>query len=259
MKHTLFTLLIVAYSFFVFGQKEAQNFKAKQLQGPNLAPAELKIQLIHYNFSTLFMQADNSIVYGFIGDNYERIRIKFISVTKSKVLANTYYVYGKSMVKNNICEFRGSIVISNIRKLKVTSNGLDDKYKNTGIKGQFVILGDYMFAESKKQDQAGTFKGIVLSKFYIDKEGNIKYDDIDSVSDSFTNNQFVGEWSSYKGKLVERCNWGDFRIPNSGDLDIGAGDFSPNEKYLKNGWQSIADEMAANKDAKKSGEAQWWK
>ncbi|MDP9080524.1 MAG: hypothetical protein M3O71_24125 [Bacteroidota bacterium] len=258
MKNTLFTFILLAYCFFAFGQSEPQLFKKKQLQTRDLAPPELKGQLIRFNFSKLFTHTDNAVIYGFI-DNYERIRIKFITVTKSKVLADTYYVYGKSMVKTNIDEFRGAITISNIRKRKVTSTGVDDMYKNKGIKGQFVILGDYSFSEDKKQSHSGKFKGVFISEFYVDKHGNAKYDDIDLNADGFTNNQFVGEWSSYNGKLKKRCNWGDFRIPNSGDLDIGAGDFSPNAKYLKNGWQGLATEMAANKDAKKTEEIQWWK
>ncbi|WP_299578777.1 hypothetical protein [Mucilaginibacter sp.] len=238
MKYLLFFCFIVSCSFSVSGQTKAQNFKSIQLQNPDLSGKELKSQLIHYNFSGLFTQTDNSVVYGFIGRDYQRIRIKLINVTKDKV-ANTYKIYGKSMVKDNICDFYGTITISNIRKFKVTSNGVDDVYKNAGIKGQFVIFGDYIFSENKNQKHAGTFKGVVASRFYIDRYNNIKYDDIDSVSDSFTNNQFVGEWTAYKGTLTERCNWGDFRIPDSGDLDIGTGEFSPNEKYLKNGWKNI--------------------
>ena len=39
------------------------------------------------------------------------------------------------------------------------------------------------------------------------------------------------------GKVQTRpCAWGHYRIPNSGDLDIGVGEFSPNPKYLSNGW-----------------------
>ena len=257
MKYLLFfCFIIVSCSFSVSGQTGAQNFKSIQLQNPDLSGKELKSQLIHYNFSGLFTKTDNSVVYGFIGKDYRRIRIKLINVTKDKV-ANTYKIYGKSMVKDNICDFYGSITISNIRKFKVTSNGVDDMYKNAGIKGQFVILGDYIFSENKKQKHAGIFKGVVASRFYIDRNNNVKYDDIDSVSDSFANNQFVGEWTVYKGTLTERCNWGDFRIPNSGDLDIGAGEFSPNEKYLKNGWQSRRDEIVSNQNTKSIREVQW--
>ena len=49
--------------------------------------------------------------------------------------------------------------------------------------------------------------------------------------------------------FVESARWarrkqnhargGHYRIPNSGDLDVGAGDFSPNTKYLNNGWSDF--------------------
>jgi hypothetical protein len=42
-----------------------------------------------------------------------------------------------------------------------------------------------------------------------------------------------GEYGNPKLKI---CNWGEFRIPFSGDLDIGAGEFSPNPKYFSKGW-----------------------
>jgi hypothetical protein len=35
------------------------------------------------------------------------------------------------------------------------------------------------------------------------------------------------------------CNWGEIRIPFCGDLDGGAGEFIPNPKYVKNGWEDL--------------------
>ncbi len=259
MKHILLTSLIACYCLIAFGQREAENFRAKQLNNPNLSSTEFRGQLINFNYSRLFAHADNAIVYGFIGNNYQRIRIKFTSVIKSNVLANTYYVNGVSMVKNNRCNFRGALTVSNIRKLRVTSSGTDGMYKNRGVRGQFIILGDYLLQENKNQNHSGTFRGVFKSDFYIDKDGQVRYDDIDSDADSYNNNQFTGVWSEYGGGLTERCNWGDYRIPNSGDLDIGAGDFSPNDKYLKNGWQNVRDASKPDARARQAEENQWWK
>lgn len=36
-----------------------------------------------------------------------------------------------------------------------------------------------------------------------------------------------------------KCNWGDCRIPDSSDLDIGAGEFVPAEEYIDSGWQLL--------------------
>jgi hypothetical protein len=257
----LLILLLTFYGCLAFGQTGAQIFRNKQLHNKNLSPVEMEPQLNHFDFSKLFTKTDNSMVYGFIGDDFQRLRVKLITVTKSEV-AGKYDVYGKSMVKGTICEFNGAITISNIRKFKTTSLGVDDMYKNTGIKGEYIIVGDYLFSENPKQNHAGVFKGVVVSKFYIDKNNNVKYDDIDMQSDGYSNNQFTGTWSSNKNKLVEKCNWGDFRIPNSGDFDGGAGEFSPMGKFVKNGWQTVADmavQNAKSKNAKIIEDAKWWR
>ncbi|WP_260390444.1 hypothetical protein [Riemerella anatipestifer] len=67
----------------------------------------------------------------------------------------------------------------------------------------------------------------------IDNKGQFRYDALNFFSDGFSNNQFVGSWTSYKTNITKRCNWGDYRIPESGDLDIGVGEFSVKDKYLK--------------------------
>ena len=262
MKNPSLTCLFAICYCLTSGQTLTQNVNNRLVQKKDLTGKVFSLSLDDFNFSTLFMHTDNSVIYGFIGDNYQRLRIKFISVSKDSLLADKYSVYGKSMVKNNICEFKGTITISNIRKYKTMSYGVDDEYKNKDIKGQYVILGSYNFTENETQAHSGTFKGAFQSNFYLDKNNKVHYDDIDKVSDGYTNNQFVGEWASYKGNIVKRCNWGDFRIPDSGDLDGGAGEFSPVDQYLKYGWQNIRDIATSNPNKEKAQrleEAKWWK
>ena len=79
----------------------------------------------------------------------------------------------------------------------------------------------------------------MISTFYI-KDGKAVFDDIDHYSDSFCNNQFEGVLSS-PTTSEQKCCWGACRIPDSGDLDIGEGEFFPNDKYLTYGWQSYHD------------------
>ena len=68
-----------------------------------------------------------------------------------------------------------------------------------------------------------------------------------------------------KADSMKRCNWGDYRIPNCGDLDIGAGGFSPADKYLTNGWQNYRDANFGGPETPKSKKAatleyvRWWK
>jgi hypothetical protein len=60
---------------------------------------------------------------------------------------------------------------------------------------------------------------------------------------------------------------GDYRIPNSGNFDVGAAEFSPNTGDTTLGWQSIHDMWirdkngkltAKAKQAKRIEEAKWW-
>ena len=245
MNRTLLVLLIACQS--AFAQKEAADFKSKQLKSKYFSPKELKAEFAATDFSSLFTKTENDMVYGFIGDNYQRIRVKIISVVKNDSLPDIYDVYGKSMVKTNIDQFHGTLKITNIRKQKETSYGVDDKYKSKGLKGEFIIIGDYSFSEPQNEKHSGIFKGVFESDFYVDRNNKIHYDDMDKNADGYSNNQFVGQWLSYDEKFIQRCNWGDYRIPNCGDLDIGAGEFSPNRKYLKNGWENVS-----------SNKGKWW-
>jgi len=262
MKVALFVFFLLFISYYnSYSQLSVQKFRHIE-ESKNLSESELKNQCDKLDFSKLLNHTDNSVIYGFIGNDYQRIRIKFIAISKNPSSPELYDVYGKSMVKNNIDEFHGTIKISKILKLKVIKHGCENGYLFKGMKGEYSILGDYTFSENKSQTHSGVFKGNFRSDYFINKHNNIQYDDIENCSDGYTNNQFIGEWKSYDGNTIKKCNWGDFRIPNSGNLDIGAGEFSPDDKYLAFGWQSRRDYSIQTspkyKQAKKIEEAKWW-
>jgi len=145
VKKLFLFLLLIRLTDICLAQTEAEFFKKKQLNNNQLNKRELALQFADKDFSKLWTKTANENVYGFIGDKYQRIRVKFVSVNKIPS-TNNYVVSGKTMVKTNICDFQGTISITNIRKLKTISLGLDDEYKNKGIKGQYVIIGDYSFS-----------------------------------------------------------------------------------------------------------------
>lgn len=97
------------------------------------------------------------------------------------------------------------------------------------------VLGNYKLQARPSQPQNGVFRGGARINWYVDKYNCLHYDYGYGEGDGFCNNQFVGTWTNYATRKVLRCNWGDFRIPNSGEFDIGAGKFSPADKY----WQDI--------------------
>lgn len=193
-----------------------------------------------YDFSVVWRDSNNTEYLGFIGDNYQRIRIKILSIAEDKKKPQTYIVKGKSAINNEMKSFQGTFIIKHIKRLTKMHWGVDDEYKNKGIRAQGVLIGEYKLYQERKLKNSGYFEGTLSALWYINKAGQIKFDDIEIQSDPYRNNQFVGSWISYHGTKKMKCNWGDYRIPDSGDLDIGAGEFSPNGKYKRNGWESFS-------------------
>lgn len=216
----------------------------------NLAMAQIAPDLQKRDFASLFLEKDNGRVLGFIGADYQRIRVKFISIIRNPTVAGEYRVFGKTMVKDNVCDFQGTLTITKAAYKKI--------FEEPGAK-QGSLTGTYVFYEDPSQKHVGTFKGTFSADWYIDKTDALRYDDFMIEADGYSNNRFNGTWSSYGGALVKPCNWGDYRIPNSGDLDGGAGEFMPGEKYLTKGWQNYYDMIAGDNAARAREEAAWWK
>jgi len=187
------------------------------------------------NFAKIWL--DNRTCYlGYIGNDFQKLHVEFTKIEKKNNME--YTVEGNSRVKSNICRFNGVFKIVDIRKLKNKEYGVDDWMKGK-IKEQGIVIVDFFLKEDSVQKGSGIFRGKLIFKWYLDNNGNLQYDDAREDSDDYSNNQFLGTWTSYKTNAVKRCAWGHYRIPNSGDLDIGAGEFSVNEKYINNGWNDV--------------------
>ncbi|WP_153639525.1 hypothetical protein [Prolixibacter sp. NT017] len=229
---------------------ESDKFLQDALSQPNLSRDELLPKFTAFDFSDIWMK-NNSAVLGFIGDNYQRLNVKYLTIIKNSEKPAVYYVNGKSRVKNNVCQFMGKIEIIHIRKIEdpdkeqyyeAAKKNNDEEAMARFSKREYVLLARYTFFEDPNQHGSGVFEGVLKSNFYMDN-GKIYYDDLNRESDGFSNNQCVGSWTSYASNVVKKCNWGEYRIPDSGDLDVGAGEFSPNEKYLENGWTNYKDAL----------------
>ena len=195
---------------------------------------------------------------GFIGENYQRLYIHFDNVKQDKKKPLEYYVFGKSKVDINICSFEGKLKISEAYK-----NNILDVYDTDFITG--TIKGEFEFYENKNQIASGLFKGEFYSNWCKNIKTNIiEYNALDAVSDRFCNNGFTGIWTSYKTNSKKKCSWGDSRIPDSGDLDTGEGEFYVNEKYIKFGWDSYYKAWNGKQDTQESLDSrsieyqQWW-
>lgn len=229
---------------FCSGQSIDQSKEwINQLENPKYNTDELKTdnlidKYLAYDFSTLLIPKSDFI--GYIGDDYKRIYIYYTSITKD-TLTNDYKITGLSLVGNNKCDFEGTIKIKQIREYKNMHFGVDEIYKNEGIKAQGLLIGEYNLKENINQQHSGEFIGIMTLYWYIDRFDILHYDDIEWVSDNYKNNQYIGVWKDYKNGSQKICNWGVRRIPFSDDLDIGAGEFSSNPKYNDKGWKKIGE------------------
>ena len=252
----LFTNSIIAQS--------DQHFLSNFLLEDELKSGNQLNELRQHNFSNIWNKTANEYIYGIIGEDHQRIRIKFLSINKNVENQNEYYVSGKSMVKDIVCDFFGTITLQIVNEVKELHFGVDDEYQNKGIKKQGILIAEYNFEQNAQQKDSGVFKGKLYSKWYLDKNDEIKYDDIQSISDSYCNNAFIGVWKSNSTGKEKICNWGDWRVPNANqDFDIGAGEFSVSEKYWNRGWLDIAlknqvpnKAMVREKGGKKLKD--WW-
>ena len=165
-----------------------------------------------------------------------RLEINFLKIEKSTTNDSLYIAKGETKVGKNVRLFEGDIKIKHVYFFAEHSKGLEDDMVGK-IKSQGIIIADYCFREDKKLSATGIFEGKVLLRWYINNKGVFLFDDIEEYSDDYRNNQFVGTWTSYKTGVKKVANWGICRIPCSGDLDIGAAEFSPAPEYRKYGWE----------------------
>jgi hypothetical protein len=250
----IFTIIWLIISGFTYGQETKITDYLNEIIQHDISDLwTLKKFRTEFERDTSWI--DRMEPLGYIGENYQRFYIHFSSVIQNPDNKSEYFVTGKTKVKTNICSFKGMIRINDSK----TYN--DNEFPM--IKQGFV-KGIYEFFEDSNQKGSGILKGEFRTEFYADKNGQIKYNSLMIGADGFENNQFEGTWTSYKSKGSKKCNWGDYRIPDSKDLDNGAGDFAVSEKYVSNGWNGYMLAYGASpdrtdvKEASKAEKEKWW-
>jgi len=163
---------------------------------------------------------------GYRGRDFQRFYIHYDSV---RFKGNGVYdVYGRTRYRDTIRLFSGTITLDSMRLYH------EEFLPSTGEFGS--LYGHYQFDEDEFSGG-----GVLTGKMKIDFakiNGRFYYDAVMlACADGYDNRQYEGVWTSRDLKRLEKCNWGDFRIPDSRVLDIGAGVFSPVEECLDRGWQ----------------------
>ena len=214
------------------------------------------------NYSTVLLSYQEA-VYGFVGDNYQRLYIHYDSIFPKDSSYLHYMVWGKTKIKDKISVFSGKLQIKQILKIikeNITDNNIQDvenQERHSNVK--YEIVSEIKLLEDPNLKEAGMINGKIISSFYLKNNTPLFYDLDLEYNDTFCNNQFTGEWISYSGSVREKCCWGTFRIPDSGDLDVGAAEFHPNPKYKDYGWEDLikAYETDSNDDWIKEKNF-WW-
>jgi hypothetical protein len=232
-------LLLIA-NLCVAQVRQASDFtKVFKTETENLK--EVTDKYLSSDFSILWNR--NTPALGYIGDSYERLSMILLTVKPSGE-GNVYLVTGKSRVKDNVCSYTGKLIVNHIFMT-------NEKHG--------IVTGSYQFMEDSTQSHPGIFAGSFGTTFIIDDSGKMQYDDNSNKKDYFINNAFIGVWKAYKGNLTMKANWGDKRIPDSGDLDNGKTEFSVNEKYLRSGWKNYKKaKIDKDNEAIQKEEKVWW-
>jgi hypothetical protein len=246
LNQTIFILTIFLFTNCAYAQNpkiDLIKFYAPLISEKSFSKNNHLNKYASKDFSAVWNHHQKDEYLGFIGDDFYRIRIKILSAVKDKEKLQTYTVKGKTAIDNEIKSFQGTFTIKQVKLFTEMRWGVDDEYKNKGIKAQGVLIGEYKLYEDRNLKNSGYFEGVLSALWYMTSEGEVKFDNIEFETDPYRNNQFIGMWTRYDGTKKLKSNWGDYRIPDSGDLDVGAGEFSPNSKYLKNGWKSYAENL----------------
>lgn len=256
----IFLALLFSVSVYTQTVKDRAKWIADLIDESKLSTGAEKDRILKFDFGPMWTRLDDhDSVLGYIGNDHQRLRIVILSATKHPSQPDTYNVTGKSMVRNVVRPFSGTMKIT---KLASSSHAeLDEDYKGEQVKEAGFVFGEYHFAEDAKQTNTGKFDGLFVTDWIVNKDGRLQYDEVMMGADGYRNNQFLGGWTSYRTKATRRASWGDSRIPLSGDLDRGDGEFSPNENYIRNGWQGYRDAYGVKQDKRALADErrQWWK
>lgn len=164
---------------------------------------------------------------GYRGPIFQRFYIHYDTVQHQG--NGDYLVKGRTRYRDTIRYFSGHIVLDSVTTYK------DWEFPELAEE-EGDIFAHYVFKEDPNCAGAGILSGRATFG-YAKRHGRFYYDAFWAIADGYCNNQYEGTWTSYDLKHKEKCNWGDFRIPDSKAFDTGAAEFYPYEKYVEFGWE----------------------
>ena len=170
---------------------------------------------------------------GTIGDDNQRIEVRFIEISKDSKSHFKYHVKGKSRVMNNVCDFDGYMIVEQIMLLNETKRDCHEPDLSGGI-----IYGTYVLNENPNQNHVGRFTGDFKTMFDKSPHG-FNLNNAWFGQDGF--NAFMGTWESYDNDEPRFCAWG-LQLPLSMHDDLfkhyDKEFYLFNSKYMDRGWKT---------------------
>lgn len=177
---------------------------------------------------------------GFSGANYQRIT--FAIERAEKVALDEYRLRGTVRMSGMQRPMEGTLRIVAVQQRE------GDDCEEASEEQIYDIFGAYTISiYSTYGDSHGTQKGVFYSSVY-ELDDMVELNDLGGYCDGWNNNQFRGWVVDEKNKASDKVNFGLGRIPDSGDLDVGVGEFFPDEKYYAYGWAEYTEELRAERD-----------
>ena len=234
MAMTVAVLLLIMVSYAQVNTQEL--LKQYDLSNTVIKPYN---GIISYDMVDYLSSESDEILYsvelrpeplGFRGADFQRFYIHFDTVYKISPMV--YQVEACSRCKDEIYQVAGRIVIDSVKIRKPEGEGAW-----LGCERGSIYAHYEMDASRGSKSVARLFghSNYEYKRCY----DNIRYDA--HTPDGYMNNQYTGKWVWLATGDTLTCNWGDFRIPESGKLDIGSESFFPEEQYDDFGWKSYRE------------------
>lgn len=241
-------IYLLAHSVFLIAVASCQGQKQQTVDASGLISHALELDLSHTvicpDSVPTEVVSDWFVMHeplGFKGHGHQRFQIHFETVTRQDSL--TYLVSGKTRCRGEVLPFEGTIVVDSVNAFDPADN---DEYAGCNLSEVGIITAHYELesyegsVENSKHCKTAEICGNASYGYFI-YDGQIYYDALMLVADGYCNNQYEGVWVDAATNDSVVCNWGDFRIPSSGSLDIGCAEFIPSDSAQKYfGWDDFA-------------------
>ncbi len=207
-----------------------------------------------YKLTEFFLNSQPQNIYGFIGHQLERIKVKIDNAEQSKISSVKYTLTGKTNVNNSIADFTGDLKLTDIYEFKepITKHGL------------IICKFDAVLKETGTTPHIGVFRGnyyLILSKVVDD----VRFPK--AIPQFIKSHTFAGYWQSNDTKMNLSVMWGEnYMLEELEDFLHGITGLLPiDEKIIEKSWNTYLDAYSEDtpKDLKQKAieaeNSEWWK